>query len=43
MLLVDQNKWEKVIKMIMNIFDDVVKWIKNVGYKNGWYICIIFY
>lgn len=34
LLLADQNKWEKAIKMIMNTFDDAAKWTKNAGHKN---------
>lgn len=41
LLLADQNKWEKAIKMIMNTFDDAAKWTKNASHKNGQYTCTI--
>lgn len=43
LLLADQNKWEKAIKMIMNTFDDAAKWTKNASHKNGQYTCTILY
>ncbi|XP_078326004.1 uncharacterized protein LOC111127427 isoform X2 [Crassostrea virginica] len=34
LLLADQSKWEKAIKMVLATFDDAVKWTKNASHKN---------
>ena len=35
LLLADQSKWEKAIKMVLTTFDDAVKWTKNASHKNS--------